>query len=108
MMPLLGLGDWLLVMSTGHQSANFASNSEDTTMIFEIDIPDELVPGVIATAYAEEKAPEDVVAEYAVAMATKTCQDLKVGPYWSGPIQPQFNADGTPFVDPEAPEEPEE
>jgi hypothetical protein len=73
-------------------------------MIFEIDIPDELVPGVIATAYAEEKAPEDVVAEYAVAMATKTCQDLKVGPYYTGPIPPQFNADGTPY----ATEEPEE
>jgi hypothetical protein len=25
-------------------------------MIFEIDIPDELVPGVIATAYAEEQS----------------------------------------------------
>jgi hypothetical protein len=52
---LLGLGDWLLVMSTGHQSANFASNSEDTTMIFEIDIPAELVPGVIATPMPKRK-----------------------------------------------------
>jgi hypothetical protein len=26
------------------------------------------------------------------------CQDLKVGPYYVGPIPPQFNADGTPYV----------
>jgi hypothetical protein len=31
-------------------------------------------------------------------MATKVCQDLKVGPYYTGPIPPQFNADGTPYV----------
>jgi hypothetical protein len=33
-------------------------------------------------------------------MATKVCQDLKVGPYYTGPIPPQFNADGTPYVAP--------
>jgi hypothetical protein len=41
------------------------------------------------------------VQEYAIALATQTCQDLKVGPYYTGPIPPQFNADGTPYVAPE-------
>lgn len=67
---------------------------------FTIDIPDELVPGIIATAYAEQKQPEDVVAEYALALCIKTAQDLKVGPYYVGPVPPRFNADGTPYAAP--------
>jgi hypothetical protein len=67
---------------------------------FSIDIDDSLVPGIIATAFAEAKQPEDVVNEYAHALAVKTCQDLKVGPFYVGPIPPQFNADGTPYVAP--------
>jgi hypothetical protein len=39
-------------------------------------------------------------------MATKVCQDLKVGPYYTGPIPPQFNADGTPYVAPIVEDEP--
>jgi hypothetical protein len=70
---------------------------------FTITIADELAPGIVATAALEGKTPEEVVNEYAT-LATKTCQDLKVGPFFVGPIQPQFNADGTPF----APQEPEE
>lgn len=72
--------------------------------IFQIDIPDELAPGIVATALLEGKLPEEVVAEYAVALATKTCQDMKVGPYYVGPIPPQFNADGTPYATEEAAE----
>jgi hypothetical protein len=68
---------------------------------FEITIDDTLAPGIIATAILEGKEPEEVVSEYATGMATKVCQDLKVGPYYTGPIPPQFNADGTPYVAPE-------
>ena len=64
---------------------------------FLIFIDDSLAPGIIATATLEGKTPEDVVNEYAAALANKTCQDLKVGPYYQGPIPPQFNADGTPY-----------
>jgi hypothetical protein len=71
---------------------------------FTITIADELAPGIVATAALEGKTPEEVVNEYAAALATKTCQDLKVGPYYTGPIPPQFNADGTPYIA----EEPEE
>jgi hypothetical protein len=69
---------------------------------FNISIDDTLVPGIIATAALEEKTPEDVVEEYATSMATKVCQDLKVGPYYTGPTPPQFNQDGTPYVAPVA------
>jgi len=65
---------------------------------FNISIDDTLVPGIIATANLEGKAPEDVVEEYATSMATKVCQDLKVGPYYTGPTPPQFNQDGTPYT----------
>jgi hypothetical protein len=68
---------------------------------FTITIDDSLAPGIIATASLEGKTPEDVVNEAAEAAATKACQDLKVGPYYVGPIPPQFNADGTPYVAPE-------
>jgi hypothetical protein len=73
---------------------------------FTISIDDTLVPGIVATAYAEGKQPEEVVSEYAAGMAIKVCQDLKVGPYYTGPIPPQFNADGTPYVAPIVEDEP--
>jgi hypothetical protein len=73
---------------------------------FIISIDDSLAPGIIATASLEGKTPEDVVNEYAEALANKTCQDLKVGPYYTGPIPPQFNADGTPYVAPIVEDEP--
>ena len=73
---------------------------------FIISIDDTLAPGIIATAILEGKEPEEVVSEYATGMATKVCQDLKVGPYYTGPIPPQFNADGTPYVAPIVEDEP--
>ncbi len=73
---------------------------------FQITIDDTLAPGIIATASLEGKTPEEVVSEYATTMANKVCQDLKVGPYYVGPIPPQFNADGTPYVAPVADAEP--
>jgi hypothetical protein len=65
---------------------------------FTITLDDSLVPGILATAVLEEKQPEEVVQDYATAVATKACQDLKVGPYYTGPTPPQFNADGTLYV----------
>jgi len=73
---------------------------------FSIDVPDELAPGVIATAILNGKQPEEVVQEYAIALAVKTCQDLRVGPFYTGPILPQFNADGTPYTAPVVEDEP--
>ena len=64
---------------------------------FTITIDDSLVPGIIATASLEGISPEEVVGAYATSMATKVCQDLKVGPYYVGPTPPQFNPDGTTY-----------
>jgi hypothetical protein len=72
---------------------------------FIISIDDSLAPGIIAIASLEGKTPEDVVNEAAAAAATKACQDLKVGPYYLGPIPPQFNADGTLYEAPPVEEE---
>jgi hypothetical protein len=38
---------------------------------FTITIADELAPGIVATAALEGKTPEEVVNEYAAALATK-------------------------------------
>ena len=77
-------------------------------MDYTISIPDELIPGIVAISYAEGSQPEDVVQAYATAAATKACADMFVGPFFRGPIPPQWNQDGTPYVAPEAPvEEPE-
>ena len=64
---------------------------------FTISIGDDLVPGIIATASLEGISPEEVVGAYAAKMATKVCQDLKVGPYYVGPTLPRFNPDGTAY-----------
>jgi hypothetical protein len=73
---------------------------------FQITIDDTLAPGIIATASLEGKTPEEVVNEAAEAAATKACQDFKVGPFYTGPTPPQFNADGTPYVAPVQADEP--
>ena len=73
-------------------------------MNYTITIPKALVPGILATAILESQrtgqqiTPELVVQQAAIEQAEKVCQDLKVGPYYLGPIAPQFNADGTPFT----------
>lgn len=66
---------------------------------YSITIPDELIPGIVAVAYAESKDPDQVISDYAETAARKICQDMKVGPYYEGPIPPQFNQDGTPYVE---------
>jgi hypothetical protein len=72
-------------------------------MNYTITIPEALVPGIVATAALESQrtgqqiTPELVVQQAAIEQAEKVCQDLKVGPYFTGPINPQFNADGSPY-----------
>ena len=74
-------------------------------MDYTITIPDELIPGIVAIAYTEGKQPTDIIQEYATTAANKACQDYQVGPYWVMP-EPRFNADGTPYVPPQADEIP--
>jgi hypothetical protein len=63
-------------------------------MDYTVTIPDNLVPGIVGTASVEGKSPEQVIADYAVAVANKACQDLKVGPYYVGPSVPRLIEDG--------------
>jgi hypothetical protein len=72
-------------------------------MNYNISIPEELVPGIVATAALESQrtgqqiTPQMAVQDEAIARADKACQDLMVGPYYKGPINPLFNADGSPY-----------
>ena len=78
-------------------------NSILNQMNFTITIPEDLVPGITATAIAESTrlgktvTAQMVVQQAAIEAATRVCQDLMVGPYFLGPIFPQFNQDGTPY-----------
>jgi hypothetical protein len=70
---------------------------------FSIEIPDEYTPGVEAAkndannkgnAYA---SAEDYAGAVAAETALRWCEQFKVGPFWTGPVNPEFNADGTPY-----------
>jgi hypothetical protein len=75
---------------------------------FSLTIPDELLPAlqaeflIVSTAGATEATSAE---EYFQASVVETVRQraeiYKVGPYYTGPIPPQFNADGTPYVAPE-------
>jgi hypothetical protein len=77
------------------------------TNSFLIHVPAQLAGAIQATALLENKSLEEVVSSYVELIANKECQDFFVGPYYTGPIPPQFNADGTVYVAPAEPE-PEE
>lgn len=69
---------------------------------FTIDIPDELLPALVAEFSLVQGSTEATTAEeYFAASVVETvrqrAETYKVGPYYVGPVNPQFNADGTPF-----------
>jgi hypothetical protein len=69
---------------------------------FTVDIPDELLPVLVAefslvqgsTAAA---SPEEYFAASVVETVRQRAEIYKVGPYYTGPILPKFNPDGTPY-----------
>jgi hypothetical protein len=76
-----------------------------------ITIPDEFVPGAVAKMYDMNRTREvpyadldEFLTDYATSLASGACVDYKVGPYYIGPIEPQFNQDGTPVNPPLAEE----
>jgi hypothetical protein len=82
---------------------------------FTIDIPDELLPALVAEfSLVQGSTPAATPEEYFAASVVETVRQraelYKVGPYYSGPVDPQFRADGKPFgyVDPLPEPEPEE
>jgi hypothetical protein len=73
-------------------------------MIVTIDIPDELLPGLVAEFSVLHQAgntdyatPEEYLQASAVELLRQRCEQHRVGPYYVGPVPPQFNANGTPY-----------
>ena len=76
-------------------------------MDFQLSIPDELLPAlaaefaiVSAAGATEATTAEEYFAASVVEIVRQRAEIYKVGPYYTGPIPPQFNADGTPYVAP--------
>lgn len=72
---------------------------------FTVDIPDELLPGLVAELNTIPNAPtpEEYFQASAVELIRQRCEAYAVGPYYVGAIPPQFNQDGTPYVPPAPP-----
>lgn len=71
---------------------------------FSLIIPDELLPAlaaefsiVSAAGGTEATTPEEYFAGSVVEIVRQRAEIYKVGPYYVGPVDPQFNADGTLF-----------
>ena len=74
-------------------------------MDITITVPDKYIPGAVAAMYARNRTREvpyadldEFLTDYATSMCSGACKDFKVGPNWEGPIEPQFNQDGTPYT----------
>lgn len=74
---------------------------------FTINVPDIYLPALIAefgVVHAANAHPATTPEEYfeasIVEIVRQRAEMYKVGPYYVGPINPQFNADGTPYSPP--------
>jgi hypothetical protein len=74
---------------------------------FTVEIPDELLPALVAEfslvqGSVSATTPEEYFAASVVETVRQRAEVYKVGPYFAGPVDPQFRADGKPFgyVDP--------
>jgi len=83
-------------------------------MDFTITIPDELLPALAAEfslvqGSTTATSPEEYFTASVVETVRQRAELYKVGPYYAGPVNPQFNADGKPYgyVEPEPETEPE-
>ena len=69
---------------------------------FTIEIPDELLPALVVEfglvqGSTTATTPEEYFEASIVETVRQRAEIYKVGPYYLGPIPPQFNADGTPY-----------
>ena len=73
---------------------------------FTLDVPDELLSGLVAeiSTLQDKVTPEEYFQASAVELLRQRCAVYKVGPYYVGPTPPQFNQDGTPYTPPQADE----
>jgi hypothetical protein len=67
--------------------------------VFTVEIPDELLPGLVAELNTMPPGtdPEEYFATSAVELLRQRCEIYKVGPYYEGAVNPVFNQDGTLF-----------
>lgn len=75
---------------------------------FTLNIPDELLPAIQAEFTIVSNAggtpaqtPEEYFEISAVELLRQRAEAYKVGPYYIGPVPPQFNQDGTLYTPPE-------
>ena len=69
---------------------------------FQIDIPDELLPALEAEfSLVQGSTTATTAEEYFIGSVVETVRQraelYKVGPYYVGPVDPQFRQDGKPF-----------
>lgn len=69
---------------------------------FTIDIPDELLPALVAEfslvqGSTTATTPEEYFTASVVETVRQRAELYKVGPYYAGPVDPQFQADGKPY-----------
>ena len=72
---------------------------------FTIEIPDQLLPALVVEfglvqGSTDATTPEEYFQASIVETVRQRAEAYKVGPYYTGPTPPQFNADGTPYVAP--------
>jgi hypothetical protein len=80
---------------------------------FTLELPDELLPALVAEFslvkdFTEAETPEEYFAASVVETVRQRAELYKVGPYFEGPKEPQFNQDGTLFGVEEIEEDPED
>jgi hypothetical protein len=70
---------------------------------FSFELPDELIPALIAEYWivsnagaTQAETPEDYFRESIIETVRQRAKIYKVGPYFEGVIQPKFLMDGTP------------
>ena len=75
---------------------------------FTIEIPDQLLPALavefgLVQGSTDATTPEEYFQPSIVETVRQRAEAYKVGPYYLGPVAPQYNADGTPYAAPEPP-----
>jgi hypothetical protein len=69
---------------------------------FLIEIPDQLLPALVVEfglvqGGTTATTPEEYFQASIVETVRQRAEVYKVGPYYVGPVDPQYNVDGTPY-----------
>lgn len=71
---------------------------------FTVEIPNELLPALAAEFHVVSSGggttaatPEEYFQASVVEIVRQRAEAYRVGPYYAGPVLPEFNADGSPY-----------